>query len=386
MDIVHRDLKPANIFLQRHHEDELVKILDFGIAKRLGSDQDATGTGSMVGSPSYMSPEQMRNSKNVDCRADLWSVGVILFRCLTGRLPFPATEIAEAVLQICVEPIARPSSIASDLGPDVDRFFERALERDPAKRFQSAREVIDAFSMLAGVRMASADWSEFRLPLPPALPIEGPPMKPGAIVAPESSLSLSENPTLPRALSPVSAPSAATVSNAQSAIAVPPSGFLMPAPEHGGEIVTVGNTLAPAGRSHAASSPPHKRRSHRVLALAIGALVLVALTGLIVTPRRSKPASETSYTDASSNASCIATPVVVAPPPPPAVLPTSGPSVAPTSSSPRVPIEATVTSGQSVMAKPSAMPSVRTTVQQPNKPPLPAPPLKATKTNSTLGF
>src|SRR5262249_18682436 len=88
--IIHRDLKPGNIFVCRHQDEELVKVLDFGIAKSVGDAQlgEGTTTGAVVGSPQYMSPEQARALK-LDTRTDLWSFGVILYRCLTGRLPFP---------------------------------------------------------------------------------------------------------------------------------------------------------------------------------------------------------------------------------------------------------------------------------------------------------
>lgn len=153
--IVHRDLKPGNIFLQRHDDDEIVKILDFGIAKRLGSVQDATRTGAIVGSPNYMSPEQLRSSKRVDHRADLWSLAVILYRCITGKLPFTGPEIADLILQICAEPIPKASAVQPDLNADVDRFFERALDRNPENRFQSASTFFEALIELAGGKLGA---------------------------------------------------------------------------------------------------------------------------------------------------------------------------------------------------------------------------------------
>ncbi|WP_437594308.1 protein kinase domain-containing protein [Sorangium sp. So ce1000] len=145
--IVHRDLKPANLFLSRQDEDELVKVLDFGIAKAQGTllAGNETKTGTLVGSPYYMSPEQVRRSKTLDWRSDLWSVGVIAFRCLTGGLPFPGEEIGEVFVAICTEDVPLASSVVPQLGPDVDGFFARALARDPALRFQSASELAEAF-------------------------------------------------------------------------------------------------------------------------------------------------------------------------------------------------------------------------------------------------
>jgi serine/threonine-protein kinase len=150
--IVHRDLKPGNIFLARQEVGpELVKILDFGIAKFAGSAPAGTETqtGALLGSPSYMSPEQVRNSKQVDHRSDLWSLGVIAFECITGRRPFSGDDIGYVLVELCTAPIPIASEIVPGLAPEVDRFFSRALTREPEGRFQSAAEFADAFSELA---------------------------------------------------------------------------------------------------------------------------------------------------------------------------------------------------------------------------------------------
>lgn len=157
--IVHRDLKPGNIFLvEREDEEPLVKVLDFGIARtpRLGSVGEVTKTGTLLGSPRYMSPEQARAPRTVDPRSDLWSVAVIAFRALTGRLPFVADEIGELLVKICTEPAPSPSSIRADLGTDFDRFFERALARNPQERFQTARELAMELATCAGMSPPSS--------------------------------------------------------------------------------------------------------------------------------------------------------------------------------------------------------------------------------------
>jgi eukaryotic-like serine/threonine-protein kinase len=151
--IVHRDIKPANIFLSRHDTDEVVKVLDFGVAALMSGaptgDLHVTRAGGVVGTPHYMAPEQVRGSKGVDYRADLWSLGVVAYRSLTGRLPFDAEAFGELLIQICTDPVPPPSKLLPELGPDADRFFERALARDPAKRFGSAREMAAALAELA---------------------------------------------------------------------------------------------------------------------------------------------------------------------------------------------------------------------------------------------
>jgi eukaryotic-like serine/threonine-protein kinase len=155
MGIVHRDLKPANVFLARRDDDddETVKVLDFGVVKSLGErvDSGVTKTGELIGTPSYMSPEQARTTKKVDHRSDLWSLGIIAYRALTGSLPFPAASGLERLMLICNEPIPPPSTICPDLGPDVDAFFTRALAIDPDARFQTAREMAEAMKALAGI-------------------------------------------------------------------------------------------------------------------------------------------------------------------------------------------------------------------------------------------
>ncbi|MDC3957235.1 serine/threonine protein kinase [Polyangium jinanense] len=151
LGLIHRDLKPGNIFLARLGDEQIVKVVDFGIAKSTGliAGAQATRTGALLGSPSYMSPEQVRRSNHVDHRTDLWSLGVIAFQCLTGRLPFPGDEIGEVLVDVCTAPIPLASEVAPDLGPEIDGFFQRALARDPKQRFQSAAELVEAFASLA---------------------------------------------------------------------------------------------------------------------------------------------------------------------------------------------------------------------------------------------
>ncbi len=149
--LVHRDLKPGNVFLAIKDEDEVAKVLDFGIAKTtiLGHAGTGTESGVLLGSAHYMSPEQVRNSSGVDHRSDLWSLGVILYRALVGRLPFPGKDFGDVMVRVCTDPFPAPSSIAPDLPARVDGFFFRALAREPERRFQSARELAEAFCSIA---------------------------------------------------------------------------------------------------------------------------------------------------------------------------------------------------------------------------------------------
>ncbi|WP_437521116.1 protein kinase [Sorangium sp. So ce726] len=152
--LVHRDLKPGNLFLSRVDEDEeIVKVLDFGIAKQLTGKlltDETTRTGELLGSPFYMSPEQARGDRNLDARSDLWSLGVILFRAVTGKLPFEGDVLGAVLSRILVEPIPLATHLAPDVPADLDGFFLRALSRDRAQRFQSAQEMVHAFVVAAG--------------------------------------------------------------------------------------------------------------------------------------------------------------------------------------------------------------------------------------------
>jgi eukaryotic-like serine/threonine-protein kinase len=143
--LVHRDLKPANIFIARIAGDEVVKVLDFGIAKekdqKLASIE--TSNNALLGSPLYMSPEQTRGSA-VDHRSDLWSLAVVLLEMITGDVPFSGASLGDVFVKICTGPIPPPSQMGL-FSPGLDAFFERALHRDPAARFTTASEMASAF-------------------------------------------------------------------------------------------------------------------------------------------------------------------------------------------------------------------------------------------------
>lgn len=148
--IVHRDLKPSNVFLARVGSEEVVTILDFGVAKetKLGGSDAQTTTGLVIGSPSYMSPEQARGGK-VDLRSDLWSLGVLLFQALTGKRPFEGPNVGDVLVRICSDAIPLATHVAPDLPPEIDGFFARALCRSPDGRFQDARSLAAAFAAIA---------------------------------------------------------------------------------------------------------------------------------------------------------------------------------------------------------------------------------------------
>ena len=156
--IIHRDLKPENIFLVRtpDDDDEIAKVLDFGIAKIKAPPGEeglssSTKTGAVLGTPYYMSPEQARGLRNIDHRSDLWSLGVIAYKCVTGVLPFEGESVGDLLVKICTSPVPTPSVTVPGLPPAFDAWFFRALEREPSRRFSRASELSDALAFAAGL-------------------------------------------------------------------------------------------------------------------------------------------------------------------------------------------------------------------------------------------
>jgi serine/threonine-protein kinase len=156
--IVHRDLKPENIFIVRNTDDdeEIAKVLDFGIAKIQNSPHSpgitsSTKTGAVLGTPFYMSPEQARGLRNVDHRTDVWSLGVIAFKCVTGRLPFDGESVGDLLVKICTSPVPIPSHSVPGLPQAFDTWFMRALEREPERRYQNVTELAENLAFAAGI-------------------------------------------------------------------------------------------------------------------------------------------------------------------------------------------------------------------------------------------
>jgi serine/threonine-protein kinase len=150
--IVHRDLKPDNIFLVREGDVEVTKVLDFGIAKvtesaEVPSTGSKTATGTLLGTPYYVSPEQARGHRAVDYRSDLWALGVIVYECVVGSRPFIGQALGDLLIKICNEPPPKPSE-CSQVPRGFDEWAERALAKDPNERFPSAGAMSEAFSML----------------------------------------------------------------------------------------------------------------------------------------------------------------------------------------------------------------------------------------------
>jgi serine/threonine-protein kinase len=181
--LVHRDIKPENIFVAREDDEEIIKILDFGVAKATDAlaiaGMDPTRTGTLLGTPYYMSPEQARGLKSIDSRSDLWSVGVLVFECLTGRRPFTAPALGPLIAKIVSGPPPSVLEMAPDaqIPAEVEAWMQKALSIDPDARFASAKQLSEAFMVAAGAVDTIERKSASSLPdivVPPAPPSAAP--------------------------------------------------------------------------------------------------------------------------------------------------------------------------------------------------------------------
>lgn len=152
--VIHRDLKPANLFLARTAGEEILKILDFGVARLAGFDGATTMTGELVGSPYYMSPEQALGTTELDHRSDLFALGTILFNALTDTRAFSGPSLALVLDRIRAVDIPPITEVAPELPAALDAFFAKAMARDRADRFESAKAMATAFGEACGVSAA----------------------------------------------------------------------------------------------------------------------------------------------------------------------------------------------------------------------------------------
>ena len=203
--IVHRDMKPGNVFLTPvpGAREERATILDFGISKmRSGSAASLTQTGTVMGTPHYMAPEQIWNSKDIDHRADIYAVGVMLYEMVSGRLPFEAGSTAELLVKACTTDPIPLRDLNLPLPPLLVAAVDRAMTRDLPRRFATARDFADA------LRDAGAPVSRVTVPQPMvqvpdlhyAAPVAPPALAPTAwgVAPPQSLIGTQPMPPAPR--------------------------------------------------------------------------------------------------------------------------------------------------------------------------------------------
>ena len=186
--IVHRDLKPDNIFLATNAEEPdgefpyMVKLVDFGIAKifeeSISSGKEAapmggpTQAGAVIGTPNFMSPEQLTVGGAPGALTDLWSLGACAFAAMTARIPFEGDVLGDIVLKVCAAPMPVPSQLNPRVPPTFDAWFAKACAREPSRRFQSAKEAADALESAFGLhlKIPTPDSHEVQFALKPASP------------------------------------------------------------------------------------------------------------------------------------------------------------------------------------------------------------------------
>jgi serine/threonine protein kinase len=152
--VVHRDVKPENIYLADTPAGRVPKLIDFGIARLVDAPINLTGSGALMGTPYYMSPEQARGLRDIDARADVWALGVVLREALTGRRPFAGDNYNAVMVAILQSDLAPTADVTRDVPAHAAAAVDRALARDPSQRFRDAAELLDALRAAASDSLA----------------------------------------------------------------------------------------------------------------------------------------------------------------------------------------------------------------------------------------
>ena len=152
--VLHRDLKPANVLIDEQHQ---IHVTDFGLAKHMDSDSSVTGSGAAIGTPHYMAPEQAGGHSDRACRqSDVYSMGAILFACVTGRPPLAADTVMQTLVQVVHHPAPSARSIRADIPIDLETIIAKCLEKPPGKRYESAEQLADELDAFLEGRPISA--------------------------------------------------------------------------------------------------------------------------------------------------------------------------------------------------------------------------------------
>ncbi len=356
--VLHRDVKPANILLSPTLS---AKVTDFGIGKLLTGDTELTSTGQMVGSPAYMSPEQIKGEK-LDARTDIFSLGIVLYQALTLRKPFPADTLTTLVYQILHEEPMDPALVTNDVPEGMKDIIKKCLAKDRANRYSDAGELAADLREILGFSAvgSTAGLSESKIKRVRSSPGAPPPIAPLAGSAIPASMA-------PTAAVRVVPPVGKLPEVAGSTVV--PARPLMPAaappdPESESPTITTGRRmgeLIAKGAGAAAPAPP-KKKGASPFVLGGGLLVVAAVVlGVLALSKKSeKDVAELPPVPTSAPAASVPTPVPTQPPPastaPRAIVPaTAGPAVAVVETPARF-VSPTVAPTKKPRGKPTATP------------------------------
>ena len=320
--IVHRDVKPSNLFLHREGDKTILKVLDFGISKVQTRDVweltlTTTDDGGVLGSPPYMSPEQVRDPKAVDSRSDVWSLGVVLYKILSGAVPFDGESVGEVFAKVLERPY--PSlRVTTEVPVALDDIVKRCLEKDREQRWSHVGELALALAPFASPAQAAMAPRIAQRMHDEGPTLERPSLIPDAPKRPRkedpATMSLSGPP--PAAVAPASSPSLPPLSPVPVPVPVPDSRLSSPPTAD-----SVSLDLLPAP-----SAPPRRAR----VALILGAIGVAAGIGIGLLVVRA-PSGTGTQPPMDPPSTVLAAPPTVAPADSPASSTSAAPSAVPSS-------------------------------------------------------
>jgi len=328
--VLHRDVKPANILLSPTLS---AKVTDFGIGKLLTGDTELTSTGQMVGSPAYMSPEQIKGEK-LDARTDIFSLGIVLYQALTLRKPFPADTLTTLVYQILHEEPPDPSLVSSDVPEGMREIIRKCLAKDRANRYADAGELAEDLRGALGFSPigSTAGFSESKVKRgrpPSGTPPPVAPLAPPLPGAPPGVLASNAPTAAMRISMPVGKSAEDAVTSAPTMASMP--AVAAPDPDSESPTITTGRRMgeAVAKAAGAAASPPKKKGvSPFVLGGGLLAVAAVVLGVLALSKKSEKEVGELPPVPTSAPAASIPAPVPTQPPPAAKVPDATGASTA----------------------------------------------------------